>query len=98
VSTAIQQSRYSTAQGLQYIQNRNGQLDKHMEHVPPSALLHVVLIVYGNYRLRLPAAISPCGWEFGWMGHVNTSEKTGSHNPQISYTILTLCFPKCTDS
>jgi hypothetical protein len=56
-----------------------------VEHVPPCALLHVVLIVSDNYRLRLPAGTSPRGWEFGWVGYVKTSEQTGNHNPQISY-------------
>lgn len=73
--TRLQQSRYSTAQGSQYIQNRNGQLDKHVEHVPPYALAHVVLILSDKYRLRLPAAVSPRGWEFGRVGHVKTSSR-----------------------
>ena len=65
---ASRNETYSThvstmAQRSQYIQNPNEHLDKHVKHVTPCALLHVVLILSDKYRLRLPAAISTRGWQ-----------------------------------
>jgi hypothetical protein len=95
--TCLQQSRYSTAQGSQYIQNRNGQLDQHVEHVPPYVLLRVVLILSDRYCLRLPAAVSTRGWELGRVGHVKTSsrQEVTAHRYHIKYWP---CFSKCANT